>query len=178
MVIFDLPDTDISAQTIMQATAKQFAGLIDRQKQKLPYCIKQAAKKYQLSELLLKALLKQEGGAIGQVMRHSNGSVDYGPFQINRKFWLSQIIHQYPDLTWVELAFDACTNTFVASAILRSEIDKAQGDIWRGVGNYHHAESSNLVRHYEYTSGVIQQYVELVQQKMNHIFVPTANGNQ
>ncbi len=178
MVIFDLPATDISAYTIMHSTAKQFAGLVEQQKQKLPYCIKRAAKRYQLSELLLKALLRQEGGSIGLVMRHSNGSVDYGPFQINHKFWLSQVMQQYPDLSWVDLAFDACTNTFVASAILRAEIDKARGDIWRGVGNYHHAKSSNLIRHYEYTSGVIQQYVELVQQKMDHVFETTSSGNQ
>jgi len=171
MVIFELPPIDVSAQIIMQATAQQFTQLIKQQQTKLPLCIQQAAKKYQLSGLLLKALLKQEGGQIGMVKHHANGSVDYGPFQINRRFWLTQVNQQYPQITWVELAFDACTNTFVASAILRSEIDKAKGDIWQGVGNYHHAKSSNLIRHYEYTSGVIQNYVELVQQKMDKAFM-------
>ena len=174
MVIFDLPPTEVSANIIIQVDVKQFTHLVKKQQNKLPACITQAAKKYQLSELLLKALLKQEGGKIGMVKQHPNGSVDYGPFQINRKFWLAKITQQYPRLTWVDLAYDACTNTFVASAILRFEINKAKGDIWQGVGNYHHAKSSNLIRHYEYTAGVIKNYVELVQQKMDKAFVVKA----
>ncbi len=170
MISFDLPPSEVSVQTIMRATPQEIRQIVKQQQGKLSLCIDQASRRYKVSKLLLKALLKQEGGEIGQVKRHANGSIDYGPFQINEKYWLKTVTQQYPKLTWVDIAFDACTNTFIATAILRSEIDKAQGDVWQGVGNYHHAKSSNLVRHYQYTAGVIQHYVEFMQHKIDGVF--------
>ena len=53
-------------------------------------CINQAAIAYHVPATLILSVLAVEGGAVGLASANKNGTVDYGPMQIN-SIWLSKI---------------------------------------------------------------------------------------
>ena len=170
MVVFDFPPIEVSADTIMNATPASYSKIIKTQNNKLPDCMVRASDKYGVSLYLLEAIRAQEAGTIGMVNFHETyGTTDYGVFQINKETWMEEIHKQHNDITWVEVAYDACVNTFAASAILASEIRKADGDVWVGVGNYNHNKKSSLVKHYKYSTNVMKHYLVILNKEINKL---------
>lgn len=46
-------------------------------------CIERAAAHYQAHPDLVRAVLRTEGGKVGQIRRNKNGTFDMGPMQVN-----------------------------------------------------------------------------------------------
>lgn len=124
-------------------------------------CIGHAAKEYQLAPQLLHALYLTERGKLGGYVRNSNGSYDLGPFQINT-LWLKVLGAYGIDVNMV--ANSAILNARIAAWRLKSEIIRAGGDVWRGVGNY---RSRTPVYHNEQVIRVSGHYRKLMNKPMS-----------
>lgn len=107
-------------------------------------CIAAAAHSYQLPPAYMFAILKTEGGHVGQQVRNTNGTYDLGPFQINTSwgpaiasFWhipLAQAIAHVRD--------NGCANAVIATAILKKYLIESKGDYAKAIGYYHsHTEA-------------------------------------
>ena len=94
------------------------------------HCIQQAAQHYQISPLLILAILKTEAGRPGLAVRNKNGTYDLGPMQVNT-LWVKR--HK---LNAQELRDHGCFNVHVGTAILANELRRAK-DVGTGIGNYH-----------------------------------------
>ena len=110
-------------------------------------------------ELLYSVLYVERGSVTGKCMSNKNGTEDCGPAQINdvripelKKF----------DLDKQDIKFNPCKNIWVMGYLLRREIEKANGDIWKGVGNYHYHYSVNKKIHDKYVNRVRKAWKNLV----------------
>lgn len=102
-------------------------------------CLMMAAKAYDLPPAIMMGIHAVEGGRPGVVSVNKNASEDYGVMQIN-SVWLPVLAEHYKrpeEEIRGRLIEDPCFNTAVAAWILRGRIDRAGGDVWRGVGHYH-----------------------------------------
>lgn len=104
-----------------------------------PACIIQEAQRQQFDVLRVLAVLKAEGGRVGQYSRNTNGSYDVGPMQLNTVH-----IPEFAKLYGVSeptmaqlLAYDGCFNVAVGAMVLRKRTNEANGDFWYGIGRYH-----------------------------------------
>jgi len=98
-----------------------------------------AAHNYQVPPVYLYAILKTEGGRVGQAVRNTNGTYDLGPFQINSawgpaigRFWripVPQALERVRD--------NGCANAVIASAIMRKYLVETKGDYPKAIGFYH-----------------------------------------
>ena len=96
-------------------------------------------------------VLAVEGGAVGLASANKNGTVDYGPMQIN-SIWLSKIrLYGY---TQHQLQYDPCVNVKVGAWILSQNIANA-ATTWRGVGSYH---SHTAILNQQYQTKVSEVY--------------------
>lgn len=93
-------------------------------------CVAQAAARYQVPELLLYSIMKQEGGAPGVIGHNRNGTVDMGRMQINSS-WLA-VIGPW-GYSAQRLIYDDCANIMVAAWILKGNQLRAGGD-WNAWG--------------------------------------------
>ncbi|WP_010598550.1 lytic transglycosylase domain-containing protein [Rickettsiella massiliensis] len=107
-------------------------------------CINRAALMYQVPARLILAVLAIEGGRRGSAIQNKNGSVDYGPMQIN-SCWLPML--QTYGYTQQQIQYDPCINVQVGTWILSKNIAQA-ATLWRGVGNYN-SKKPNLNRRYQ-----------------------------
>lgn len=96
-------------------------------------CIVEAAARFDLPTTIIYSILQVEGGKVGKINHNTNGTYDMGPMQIN-SIWLPTFS---PYLSEHELIHDGCKNVLAGAWILKSNILRAQGDFWQGVGNYH-----------------------------------------
>lgn len=115
MPIYDLPNTPPTMQCLHEEAARQ----------RLP------------PDLLL-AVMRTEGGRMGQFQRNTNASYDIGPLQINT-YWLKTLAKKAkttPRHVALQLAYNGCWNVAVGAWILRQAINETPGDPWRGVGYY------------------------------------------
>lgn len=96
-------------------------------------CVADAAQRYQVPELLLHALLRQEGGRLHQRVRNRNGTHDLGPAQINSA-WLTHFARY--GLTESHLLGDFCINIAAAAYILRSFQLRKAGDLYQAIVAY------------------------------------------
>ena len=130
-------------------------------------CILQAAAAYGLPPALLYTVLQVEGGSVGKVSQNSNATVDIGPMQINtvRLPEIARATGADPARLAQALRDDGCYNVTVGAYLLADEIRKANGDVWRGVGNYH-----SRTPHYH------QRYQVRVYKKALELFTPNAKG--
>ena len=117
-------------------------------------CIVETANRFNLPKNLLIAILKTENGEIGKTNSNSNGSFDIGPMQIN-SIWLP---HFSEYVTLDKIKDNGCINMQVGAWILRHNINKANGNTWEGVGNYH---STTPHLHQNYVYKVFTAYYEL-----------------
>lgn len=101
----------------------------------LPTCITEAARDYSLPVRGLLAVWLTEGGKPGTVSKNTNGTVDYGPMQINT-VWAKRLEKDF-GVTPEMLTEDFCMSIRAGAYILRYEINQAGGDFWDGVGHYH-----------------------------------------
>lgn len=96
-------------------------------------CVNQAAISYHVPATLILAVLAIEGGKVGLASHNSNGTIDYGPMQIN-SIWLPKI--QLYGYNRQQLQYDPCVNVKVGTWILSQNIAN-DPILWRGVGRYH-----------------------------------------
>lgn len=97
-------------------------------------CVVAAAQRYNVPIVLLRALMRQEGGC-GQAHLNSNGTYDYGCMQINSVNLSSgPRLAQY-GISARHLQFNDCLNIQIGAFMARRHID-ASPDFWRGVGAY------------------------------------------
>ncbi len=97
------------------------------------YCITQTAKRFNLPDVVLKAILAVESGKVGELRINKNGTYDVGPMQVNSS-WLPKFKGY---ITKEQILYNGCTNLQVGAWILKYNISQANNDIWQGIGNYH-----------------------------------------
>lgn len=97
-------------------------------------CVSYAAKEYKLPPLAILLVMRAENGKLGDAIRNVNGTYDLGPMQVNSS-WL-KALSPYGVTAW-HLSNDLCTNIRTGSWRLKSEIVRVNGDVWKGIGNYH-----------------------------------------
>lgn len=115
-------------------------------------CIAWTAYQFELPEELLYAILYVERGPVnGRCSSNTNGTEDCGPAQIN-DVRLSEL-KQFK-LTKSEIKSSPCHNIWAMGYLMRREIEKADGNIWRGVGNYHYHYSVNPQIHQRYVKKI------------------------
>ena len=126
-------------------------------------CINDVAVRYHIPALLIISTLKTENGHAGEANRNTNGTVDYGPMQVNSS-WLPKIMAY--GFTRDSLQFDACANVEVGAWIMAQEIADGK-TLRRGIGNYHsHTPGKNtfyankIARSYD----KISDYLNVAQQ--------------
>ncbi len=114
-------------------------------------CVNQAAVVYRVPAALILSVLAVEGGTIGLASANKNGTVDYGPMQIN-SIWLPKIrLYGY---TQHQVQYDPCVNVKVGAWILSQNIANA-ATAWRGVGSYH---SHTAILNQQYQTKVSEVY--------------------
>ncbi len=96
-------------------------------------CINRAAVTYYVPAKVIISVLETEGGWPGLAKHNKNGTVDYGPMQVN-SIWLKRIAPY--GYTQQQLQNNPCTNVMVGTWILSREIATGQ-NYWQGVGDYH-----------------------------------------
>ncbi|MBK9520668.1 MAG: lytic transglycosylase domain-containing protein [Rhodocyclaceae bacterium] len=98
-------------------------------------CFEEAASRYQVPSVLLKAISRVESaGNPSALNRNKDGSFDIGHMQINSR-WLPKLSHFgiSHDQLW-----DPCTNTLVGAWILAQNVQRI-GYSWSAVGAYNAA---------------------------------------
>lgn len=122
-------------------------------------CVAWTAWQFELPEELLYSVLYVEQGPMnGRCRINTNGTEDCGPAQINdvRLKELSRF-----SLTKSDMMKKPCQNVWAMGYLLRREIEKADGKIWRGVGNYHFHYSVNQNIHNGYIRKVKKAWYRL-----------------
>lgn len=123
-----------------------------------PQCIHSSAGAYELNPLLLLAILKVESnGRTGVVSRNTNNTDDLGPSQFNTESWAKVLIEKYK-IPREALINDMCQAVRALGFALRTEIDGAGGNLWKGVGNYH---SRTPKHHNKYINLVYGAYKQM-----------------
>jgi soluble lytic murein transglycosylase-like protein len=106
-------------------------------------CFEEAAARYQVPSVLLKAISRVESaGNPGALNRNKDGSFDIGHMQINSR-WLPKLSHFgiSRDQLW-----DPCTNTLVGAWILAQNVHRI-GYSWNAVGAYNAASPEKRDRY-------------------------------
>lgn len=100
-------------------------------------CIAEAAQLYHIQPALLMAVLRTEGGHVGQIHRNANGSYDMGPAQIN-SIWLPVLAKS--GITKNMVLNDRCLNITIGAWILGKSMAGVSPQnpalFWQHVGNY------------------------------------------
>ncbi len=116
------------------------------------HCITWTAKQFELPEELLYSIIYVERGDVnGKCMTNRNGTEDCGPAQIN-DVRLGEL--KMFNLTKNDIKSVPCRNIWSMGMLIRREIDKANDELWKGVGNYHYHYSVNKEIHNRYVKRV------------------------
>jgi hypothetical protein len=99
---------------------------------------------------MLAVLKVESNGRTGIVARNTNGTDDLGPSQFNTDSWAKQLIVKYK-IPREALIHDMCQSVRALGFALRTEINAAGGDLWKGLGNYH----SRTPKHHEKYVGMV-----------------------
>ena len=122
-------------------------------------CVNTSARDYGLNPFVLLALLKVEsGGRVGIVSKNTNGTLDLGPAQFNTNSWAKkfEVVYHIPREALVN---DMCQAIRAMAFAVATEIKEADGDMWRGIGNYH---SHTPVYHNQYVAKVANAHREML----------------
>ncbi|MHB1949729.1 MAG: lytic transglycosylase domain-containing protein [Gammaproteobacteria bacterium] len=95
-------------------------------------CINQAALQYHVPATMIISVIKTENGRNGLSVKNANGTYDLGVMQINSS-WIHKLRNK--GITEEQIKSDPCVNVSVGTWILAQGI--ANGEGWKGVGNYH-----------------------------------------
>lgn len=121
------------------------------------FCFKEAAARYNVSELLLKAIAKTESGMKANAYNcNTNGTCDIGVMQINTVH-LNQLKQFNID---VRRLYDPCTNVNVGAWILSQNI-AIFGRKWQAVGAYNTGAGGAPAAQRIYVSKVHRNYIAL-----------------
>ena len=116
-------------------------------------CFEEAAARYQVPSVLLKAISRVESaGNPSALNRNKDGSFDIGHMQINSR-WLPKLSHFgiSRDQLW-----DPCTNTLVGAWILAQNVQRI-GYSWSAVGAYNAASPVMRDRYARKISDVLKR---------------------
>ncbi|HGP3143665.1 TPA: lytic transglycosylase domain-containing protein [Pseudomonas aeruginosa] len=120
-------------------------------------CVVATIQRYQIPATLIVGILGQENGRVGTASRNSNGSVDYGPGQVN-SIWLATLAPY--GVTAKDLQWDGCKNLWVSGWIMRRCLNKFNNNAWMAIGCYHAGENprtdTHVRRMYSY-AGLVQE---------------------
>jgi hypothetical protein len=110
-----------------------------------PKCIVEEANRQSLELVKVLAVMKTEGGHVGEYSHNSNGSYDIGPMQVNSVHLpeLSKIYGIPPSDVSRLLAYHGCFNVAVGAWLLRKRTNEAAGSFWYGIGRYHSAAKAD-----------------------------------
>jgi hypothetical protein len=128
-------------------------------------CIAAAAATFQVSEPALKLIIKTEGGHIGACTRQESGVHDCGPAQVNAEIWtpyFARLLKRPIPEIFYAIRDNGCFNVNAAAFILRLKIDRADGNVWDGMGRYN--SSTPAIKH-AYQQRLIETYRALTQGK-------------
>ncbi|NDV50751.1 lytic transglycosylase domain-containing protein [Salipiger sp. PrR003] len=104
-------------------------------------CISQAAAAYGIQPVVIAAIMRTEGGKVGQYSENTNGTRDLGPMQINDGVWTGEIADKFfrgnEARAEDQLLNNGCFNIHAGAWILRQNIDLSNGDVLEGIGRYH-----------------------------------------
>jgi len=123
-------------------------------------CVHQAARRYQVPIAVVYAILKVEDGRPGYGLKNRNGTIDWGPMQINSRWFearTSPVQKQFPDLDPEDIKTDPCINVEVGVWILRKALNRDHS-LWRAVGHYHSYRDREARR---YRNTVHRWYVKI-----------------
>lgn len=122
------------------------------------FCFAEAAQKYEINELLLRAIAVHESGMRSNlVLPNTNGSFDIGLMGINT-------IHVGPGEKLSKAGMsgqsllDPCTNVMTGAYLLRLKMERF-GNTWKAVGAYHSVTEEYNAR---YQSRIWDAYQKLV----------------
>lgn len=122
-----------------------------------PHCVHASGSAYNLNPLVLLSVLKVEsGGRTGIVSRNTNGTDDLGPSQFNTSSWAKLLIEKYK-IPREALINDMCQSVRAMAFALRTEINSAGGDLWKGIGNYHSRTPKHHVKYVRLVYGAYKQ---------------------
>lgn len=122
-------------------------------------CVNGSARDYEINPFILLSVLKQEsGGKTGIVSQNTNGTYDLGPAQFNTSSWAAIFQNKF-SISRDALINNMCQAIRAMAYAVRTEIDKAGGDIWKGIGNYH---SRTPAYHQRYVKAVYAQYQRII----------------
>ena len=139
-------------------------------------CVHQVAHKYGVPSAVIYAMLKVEGGHPGQAHRNADGSYDYGPMQINGRWFTTKksvLQRRFPFLEASAIKKDPCVNTDVGGWILYEEWRQSAAhcfswrhpracvrkSLWSAVGHYH---SHNKTESAKYVHRVYSWYTRII----------------
>ena len=124
-------------------------------------CVNAASVDYNVPQLVLLAVLKQESNARPVVSRNRNGSYDYGPAQFNTDSWVPYFAKRY-GIKPESLVNNMCQAIRAMAYVIRTEANTkvCRGEVlWCGVGRYH-APNDPVARH---------RYIVSVSEKLNRM---------
>ena len=114
-------------------------------------CIELSADRYGLPASIIRAILRVEGGRVGQAVTNTNGTEDLGPMQINT-VWLPTLASH--GITRRQLQDDRCINILAGSWILARQMETAkkmegpaQRRLWWAIGAYHSRTPEHNVKY-------------------------------
>lgn len=116
-------------------------------------CVEQAAQASGVPPAVLLGVMAHEGGRVGGFSRNSNGSVDYGPMQIN-SVWLKKLKNF--NITADSLQNNGCVNVYTGAWILKNETVE-HGMTWEAVGAYHSETLKHKVRYVHSVSTAVSK---------------------
>lgn len=122
-----------------------------------PQCVHSSGSAYDINPLIILSVLKIEsGGRLGIVSRNTNGTDDLGPSQFNTGTWAKLLIEKYK-IPREALINDMCQSVRAMAFALRTEINGAGGDLWKGIGNYHSRTPKHHVKYVRLVYGAYKQ---------------------
>lgn len=125
-----------------------------------PECVHGIADRYRVPAAVVYAIIKTEGGSPGFGHRNSDGSIDWGPMQINGRWFTtrkSPVRRRFPYLSPRQIETDPCVNTEVGVWILAGL--RQHASLWTAVGHYH---SFNPVLASQYVARVRRWYYRIL----------------
>ncbi|MGH7074038.1 MAG: lytic transglycosylase domain-containing protein [Stellaceae bacterium] len=128
-------------------------------------CIAAAAATFQVSEPALKLVMRTEGGRIGVCTTQKTGVHDCGPAQINAEIWtpyFAQLLKRPIPEIFYAIRDNGCFNVNAAAYILRLKIQRADGNVWDGMGRYNSATPA--IKH-AYQKRLLDTYLTLTKSK-------------
>lgn len=127
-------------------------------------CAPAAANHYGVDVRLVRAVLAQENCPETHVLTNRNSSYDIGAMCIN-SIHLPELAKNR--ITERQLLTDGCLNVSIGTWMLRRELVRTKGDVWRAIGNYH---SATPRKNYEYQQLIWKRYLAILRSDTGRSF--------